>query len=92
MCNAPFEKRRIAMPRPGMSLPSVAEHRRYSSGFLNRFSNLLWNSVVIHVPNARDQAEDTVRNLRVKPAGLLGIDDTILRTRHDPEHRCFSLA
>ena len=32
------------------------------------------------------------RNLRVKPAGLLGIDDAILRTRHDPEHRCFSLA
>jgi hypothetical protein len=70
-------------------LPSIVA---IPPAFLNRFSNLLWNSVVNHVPNARDQAEDTVRNLRVKPAGLLGIDDTILRTRHDPEHRCFSLA
>ena len=83
------EKRRIAMPRPGMSLPSVVEHRRYSSGFPQ---SLQQPPLEQRSANARDQAEDTARNLRVKPAGLLGIDDTILRTRHDPVHRCFILA
>ena len=83
------EKRRIAMPRPGMSLPSVVEHRRYSSGFPQ---SLQQPPLEQRSANARDQAEDTARNLRVKPAGLLGIDDTILRTRHDPVHRSFILA
>ena len=33
-------------------------------------------------------AAGTVRNLRVKPAALLGIDDAILGTRHDNNWHC----
>ena len=51
-------------------LPIVAELHCQSSSFLDRFSDLRWNSVVKHVPNARNQSQDTVRNLRVKPARL----------------------
>jgi hypothetical protein len=59
------------------------KRRCHFSGFLDRFRNVLWNCVVKHVPSARHQAEDAIWNLRVKPAGLFDIDDTILCTRHN---------
>jgi hypothetical protein len=46
-----------------------------------RFRDRLRNCVVQHVPNAREQPQDAVLNLRVESAGLLDIDDTILRAR-----------
>jgi hypothetical protein len=64
------------------------ELRRQSSGFLDRFSNLPWNCIVKHVPNVRNQPENTMRNLVVEAAGLLAIDDTVLRTRHDNNWQC----
>ena len=71
-----------------MPRPSLIERRRQSSGFFDRFSDLLGNCVVKHVPNARNQPEHTLRNLRVKAARLLGINDTILRARHDNNRHC----
>ena len=59
-----------------------------ASGFLDRFSNLPWNCIVKHVPNVRNQPENTMRNLGVEAAGLLAIDDTVLRTRHDNNWQC----
>ena len=64
------------------------ELRRQSSGFLDRFSNLPWNCIVKHVPNVRNQPENTMRNLGVEAAGLVAIDDAILRARHDNNWQC----
>src|SRR5512144_1338843 len=41
-----------------------------------------------HVPNVRNHSQVTLRNLRVKAARLLSIDDTILRARHDNNWHC----
>ena len=76
-----------------MRRAGLIEHRRQSSGFSDRFSDLSGNCVVKHVPNARNHPQVTVRNLRVKPSRLPSIDDTILGARHDNNwHRQFLIA
>jgi hypothetical protein len=67
---------------------SIARPLPRSRDLLDRFSDHLWYGVVKHVPNVRNQPQDAVRNLRVKPGRLLGTDDTILGAGHNDNWDC----
>ena len=62
-------------------MPGLIQRRHQSSDFFDRFSDLVVDCVVKHVPSARNQPQGTLRNLRVKSTRLLA--EAMVARGHD---------